>query len=218
MISRLSGGALPLRVDGAGNSEVPGAMVDTSISVPRQDAELITRLHAQDSTSLDTLFHRYSGLVLGTAFRVLGNPSEAEEVVQDVFFYVYRRSEVFDPSKGSVKAWINQITVSRALDRKLSLARRRLCRGADIGSLELRADTDLEREIGTKLSRQYLERAFAELTPMQRRTIELFYFEGWGLREIGQKLRQPLGRVRHHLYRGLGRLRKSPVVDRLRCK
>jgi RNA polymerase sigma-70 factor, ECF subfamily len=213
-----SGEALPLRVDRAGNSDVLSARGDTSISTPTQDAELITRIHARDSTYLDTLFYRYSGLVLGTAFRVLGNPSDAEEVLQEVFFYLYRRSELFDPSRGTVKTWINQITLSRALDRKLSLARRRLYRGADIGSLELQADTDLEKEMDRKLSRRHLEGAFAELTAMQRQTIELFFFEGLGLREIGQQLRQPLGGVRHHLYRGLERLRKSPLLHRLRCK
>jgi RNA polymerase sigma-70 factor (ECF subfamily) len=147
----------------------------------------------------------------------LGDPSEAEEVVQEVFFYLYRKSELFDPSKGSVKAWISQITVSRALDRKLYLARRRFYAGADINSLELPGETDLDEEIETKLSRKQLESAFAELTAMQRRTIELFYFEGLALREIGQQLRQPLGRVRHYLYRGLERLRKSPLLGRLRC-
>jgi RNA polymerase sigma-70 factor (ECF subfamily) len=148
----------------------------------------------------------------------LGDPSEAEEVVQEVFFYLYRRPDLFDPSKGTVKAWISRIALSRALDRKLSLARKRFHAGADIGSLELRGKTDLDQEVETKLSRQHLERAFAELTQRQRRTIELFYFEGLELREISERLRQPLGTVRHHLYRGLERLRKSPVLHRLRRK
>jgi RNA polymerase sigma-70 factor, ECF subfamily len=193
-------------------------MGHTSQPPSSDEAELIPGLHAKDSNDIDILFDRYSRLVLSTACRILGDPSEAEEVVQEVFFYLYRRPDLFDPSKGTAKAWISRIALSRALDRKLSLARRRLYAGADIGCLELRADTDVEHEIQTKLSRQCLDEAFTELTQMQRRTIELFYFEGLGLREIGQQLRQPLGRVRHYLYRGLGRLRKNPIVNRLRCK
>ena len=51
---------------------------------------------------------------------------------------------------------------------------------------------------------------------MQRRTLELFYFEGFELNEISQRLQEPFGNVRHHFYRGLERLRKSPSVQRLR--
>jgi RNA polymerase sigma-70 factor (ECF subfamily) len=218
MISRLSGQALTFPVDWAGNPELLGARGETPKLGSSEDAQLIARLHAGNSNHLDVLFRRYSRWVLGTASRVLGDPTEAEEVVQEVFLYVYRRSEFFDPSKGSMKAWISRITLSRALDRKLSLARRRVYAGADIGSLEVQAETDLDREIETKLSRQHLERALAELTQMQRRTIEFFYFEGLELKEISERLREPLGNVRHYLYRGLARLRKNPIVHRLRRK
>ena len=51
---------------------------------------------------------------------------------------------------------------------------------------------------------------------MQRQTLELFYFQGLELREISEQLREPFGNVRHHFYRGLERLRKSPAVKRLR--
>lgn len=217
MTSRPSAQELTFPVNWASNPDGPIAISQTPESALRDDTDVIALLHARDSGHLDVLFDRYSRSVLGTACRVLGDPSEAEEVVQEVFFYLYRKSELFDPSKGSVKAWISQITVSRALDRKLYLARRRFYAGADINSLELPGETDLDEEIETKLSRKQLESAFAELTAMQRRTIELFYFEGLALREIGQQLRQPLGRVRHYLYRGLERLRKSPLLGRLRC-
>jgi RNA polymerase sigma-70 factor, ECF subfamily len=185
---------------------------------PAEHTEIVDDLANQDSSDLDILFDRYSRLVLGTAFRVLGDPSEAEEIVQEVFFYLYRKPNLFDPSKGSLKAWIIQITFCRALDRKLYLARRRLVTHADIDSLELRGQTNLEHQIEAKLSRKHLERALADLTQMQRQTVELFYFEGFGLREIGQQLQQPLGTVRHHLYRGLERLRKSSLLNALVCK
>lgn len=183
-----------------------------------EDAALMARLPARDASDIDVLFEQYSRLVLGTALRVLGDTSEAEEVVQEVFFYLYRKAELFDPSKGSLKAWIIHITICRALDRKLHLARRRLLVRNDIDWREMRGETDLEREIEARLSRKYLEKALADLTHMQRRTIEFFYFEGLDLKEISEHLREPLGNVRHHFYRGLKRLRKSSLLHRLRCK
>jgi RNA polymerase sigma-70 factor, ECF subfamily len=171
-----------------------------------------------ETSDLDLLFDRYAGLVLGIACRILGDPIEAEDVAQEVFFYVYRKSQLYDPSKGSIRAWIIQIAFSRALDRKLHLARWRLYRGPDLGALGMPGGTNPEQEIDRSLSREHLERALTELTEMQRRTIEFFYFADLDLREISERLNEPLGCVRHHLYRGLEHLRKSTVLSTLRRK
>jgi RNA polymerase sigma-70 factor, ECF subfamily len=168
--------------------------------------------------TVDILFHRYSRLVLGTAWRVLGNASDAEEVVQDVFLYLYRNPELFDPAKGTLKAWIVHITFCRALDRKLHSARRRFLPSTEIDAMRVREQTDLEQQLDAKLNRKYLDRALAGLSQMQRQTIECFYFQGLELREISEHLGEPLGNVRHHLYRGLKRLRNSSLLHQLRCK
>ena len=180
----------------------------------QEDAQLITHLEARYSCDLKILFDRYSRLVLAMACRILGDPSEAEEVAQEVFLYLYRKPELFDPTKGSVKAWIAQLTLCRALDRKSYLARRRVF-ASNIDLLELPERTDLETEIEARLSRERLERALADLPQMQRRTIEFFYFEGLDLREISKQLSQPIGNVRHYFYRGLKSLRKNALLHRV---
>jgi RNA polymerase sigma-70 factor (ECF subfamily) len=194
--------------------QVPVAHDETA-TASTGDAQFVSQLTAESSGDVDLLFQKYSRIVLGTAYRVLGDPSEAEDVVQDVFFYLYRKSQLFDESKGSLKAWIIQITLSRALDRKLYLARRRPRENENIANLQP-CPNDLEQEIDAKLTRKHLERAFTALSDRQRRTIEFFYFEEMDLREIGEHLGEPLGSVRHHLYRGLQRLRKSSLLHRLR--
>jgi len=175
-------------------------------------------LWEKDSNALEALFGRYSRLVMGIAFRILRDHSEAEEVVQEVFLYLYQKAALFDPAKGMAKAWIVQIAFSRALDRKAHLSRRGFYVGTEIESVTdtLMGNVDFEKEIGAKLDIEHLQGAFEDLTHMQRRTIELFYFEGMELREIGEKLHEPFANVRHHFYRGLERLRKSPSVLRLR--
>jgi RNA polymerase sigma-70 factor, ECF subfamily len=182
------------------------------------DEEVMASLQANDTNSLEILFDRYSRLVLGIARGVVRDSGEAEDVVQEAFFYLYKKSTLFDRSKGSVKGWILQIALHRALDRKAQLARRGFYAGTDIGSLDdtLLGETDLDREIEAKLSRAQLEKAFGQLPEIQRATLELFYFEGLDLREISEKLNEPLGNTRHHFYRGLERLRKSAFVQRLR--
>ena len=182
------------------------------------DEELMAWMQAKDSKGLDLLYTRYSRLVFGIAFRILNDKSEAEEVVQEVFFGVYRKAPLFDPAKGSAKGWLVQNAFSRARDRRAHLLRRGFYSGTDIESLDdtLPGRDDVEREVGVRLDFSHLLSAFEDLTQMQRRTLELFYFQGLELREISQRLEEPIGNVRHHFYRGLERLRKSPAVKRLR--
>jgi RNA polymerase sigma-70 factor, ECF subfamily len=196
------------------SAPTPNAAGDRSPS----DEEVMARLQSNDSAALEILFGRYARLVLAIARGIVRDNGEAEDVVQEAFFYLYKKSMLFDSSKGSAKNWITQIALHRALDRKSHLARRGFYAGTDIGALgdTLLGETDLDREIGAKLNRLQLERAFEQLPEMQRLTLELFYFEGLDLREISEKLNQPLGNSRHHFYRGLERLRKSAFVQRLR--
>ncbi len=182
------------------------------------DEELMAWMQAKDSKGLDLLYTRYSRLVFGIALRILSDKSEAEEVVQEVFFGVYQKAPLFDPAKGSAKGWLVQNAFSRARDRRAYLLRRGFYSGTDIEALDdtLPGKNDIEREVGLRLDFSHLLSAFEELTQMQRRTLELFYFHGMELREISERLREPFGNVRHHFYRGLERLRKSPAVKRLR--
>lgn len=180
----------------------------------------MARLQASDSAALDLLFGRYARLVLGIALRILDDYGEAEDVVQEAFLYLYQKAFLFSSAKGTARAWIIQIAFHRALDKRMYLGRRGFYLGTEIDSLDdtLLGETDLDREIGAKLDRAQLEKAFEELPALQRRTLELFYFEGLELREIAEKLAEPLENVRHHYYRGLERLRKSTFVRKLREK
>ena len=182
------------------------------------DEDLMVWVQAKNPKGLDLLYTRYSRLVFGIALRILNDRSEAEEVVQEAFFTLYRKAGLFDPSKGSAKGLVIQIAFSRARDRRAHLLRRGFYSGTDIESLDdtLQGQDDIEREVGLRIDCSHLLSAFEELTAMQRRTLELFYFQGLELREISQRLNEPFGNIRHHFYRGLERLRKSPAVKRLR--
>ena len=201
-----------------------GSTRESALSLPvvevrsPSDEELMSSLQAKDSKALELLFDRYSRLVFGIALRILNDHSEAEEVVQEAFFYIYQKALIFDPLKGSAKGWVVQVAFSRARDRKAHLSRRGFYSGTDIASLDdtLLGQNDVEREIGARLDFSQLQCAFEDLTHMQRQTLEMFYFEGMELREISERLHEPFGNVRHHFYRGLERLRKSPAVKRLR--
>lgn len=218
MSSPPQGRALALPFIRAGTAKDPVTIAEQAQVKGQSDEEAMARLQAQDSSALNCLFDRYAHLVLSIALRVLRDYGEAEEIVQDVFFYVYKKSTLFESSRGSAKAWIVQIAFHRAVDRKAHLARRGFYLGTDIDPLHdtLLDHTDVEREIGAEMNRLHLERAFEELPEIQRTTLDLFYFQGLELREISERLNEPLGNVRHHFYRGLEKLRKSAFVRKMR--
>jgi RNA polymerase sigma-70 factor (ECF subfamily) len=217
MSSPPNGRALALPVVWGSTREPALSLPVVEVRSP-SDEEVMSSLQAKDSKALELLFDRYSGLVFGIALRILNDHSEAEEVVQEAFFYIYQKALIFDPLKGSAKGWVVQVAFSRARDRKAHLSRRGFYSGTDIDSLDdtLLGQNDVEREIEARLDFSQLQCAFEDLTHMQRQTLEMFYFEGMELREISERLHEPFGNVRHHFYRGLERLRKSPAVKRLR--
>jgi RNA polymerase sigma-70 factor (ECF subfamily) len=184
------------------------------------DERLIDLLRSEDAEALDVLFSRHSRLVYGIALRILKDPGEAEEVVQECFLYLFRKAGTFQPSRGSAKVWIVQVAYSRARDRKEHLSRHGFYLRTDLDADELGGGpvgtSDPEREIGARLDFERLHQAFLDLSDFQRRTVQLFYFQGLDLREISECLHEPLGNVRHHFYRGLERLRKSAMAERLR--
>jgi len=189
-------------------------------NVPRSDECLLVSLKDQDREALDELFRRYSRLVFAIGLRILRDAGEAEEIVQDVFLYLYEKAALFDESKGGAKSWLVQVTHHRSLDRQEYLHRRNFYLGTDAGVLAdtLAGTADLERDLASKQSRERLREAFENLTDQQRMTLELFFFEDLTFPEIAERIGESLENVRHHYYRGIQKLRKDAFVKKLRDK
>jgi RNA polymerase sigma-70 factor, ECF subfamily len=184
------------------------------------DEILLVALRGADRESLAELFRRHSRLVFSIGLRILRDRGEAEEVVQEVFLFLFERAELFDERKGGAKAWLVQVAYHRSLDRRDYLDRRNFYLGTNT---ELLADTlagreDVERGLESKQDRERLKRAFERLSERQRLTLELFFFEGLYLREIAARLDESLENVRHHYYRGLQKLRKDTFIKSLKDK
>jgi RNA polymerase sigma-70 factor (ECF subfamily) len=179
---------------------------------------MIMRLVQQgDTDALGHLFDRYSSLIEKIAVRILRDIFEAQDLVQDVFFYVYRKSHIFDPARGPLGSWLVQIAYTRAFTRRDQLKRRDLNDCARIEELadSANADISLQRLVEELSAKDLIERAFVHLTPLQQRTLQLYFFEGYSLREISSHLKQSLSNTRHHYYRGIEKMKEvleSPCV------
>src|SRR5262245_36208064 len=81
-----------------------------------EDEALLARVAAGDSHALESLYDRYARVVYGTALRILSASELAEEVVQETFWRVWRRSSTFQSGRGQVSSWILGIAHNLAID------------------------------------------------------------------------------------------------------
>ncbi|HEY6251762.1 MAG TPA: sigma-70 family RNA polymerase sigma factor [Candidatus Angelobacter sp.] len=179
-----------------------------------EDESLMLRIQKGDEQALGLLLERYANAVMGIGLKVLRDREEAEELVQDVFFQVYRKCRLYDSARGTTRAWLLQTAYNRAFDRREYLQSRRFYENRRVDELAdiVRASSDVEHEVRVNQGQAILRRAFAELSEKQRQTLTLFFFEGYTLREISQHLKEPLPNVRHHYYRGLKHLKDSSDI------
>lgn len=192
-------------------------------SVPTSNEEsdecLAARVIDKDRDALAILFRRYSRLVRGIALRILGDASEADDLLQDVFLFVHRKVSVFDPNKASFRSWIVQMTYQRAIDRRRYLHSRHFYTHLDLEGAKELVDHREGREgrellsglVGNATIRGLLD----ALTGDQRDTLTLHFFEGYTFDEIALKLGQSFGNIRNHYYRGLDKLRKQMFPRKL---
>lgn len=180
------------------------------------DETLLAQICSGEQEALGHLFKRYAVLVRSVATRILRDPTEAEDLVQDLFLFIQRKVHIFDGSKSSARSWIIQMTYHRAIERRRYLTTRQFyCHpGGDevVGIPTSEDDYSAEAVFG----RNGLEKVFESLSKDQRETLRLHFFEGYSLPEIALKLGEPYGNVKHHYYRALDKLRKQMFGHSLR--
>ena len=192
---------------------------DPAASSKLTDEALMARIREDDKEALAILFRRYVGLVRSVGRRIMRNDAEAEDLVQEVFLYLYRKRTVYDSSRSSARSWIVQMAYQQSIQRVRYLKTRHFYTSKDlddeaagtIGSLTTEDDYSAE----VVLRKTGLLKALKDLSNEQRETLELHFFEGYTLKEISVKTDQPHGNVRHHYYRGLGKLRRAFFGDKV---
>jgi RNA polymerase sigma-70 factor (ECF subfamily) len=173
--------------------------------VRNDDVQLVAAAARGDREALAELYDRHAGPMLALGVRILGDRGEAEEMLHDVFLEAWKRAGDYDPSRGSVRAWLMLRMRSRTLDRVRSAARSRT------------VATDVERtepaKVGDLADAQRVHGALAELPEEQRRVVELGYFGGLSCSEMAESLGIPIGTVKSRLHAALKKLRAAFRVD-----
>ena len=158
----------------------------------------------KDEAALSELYDRYSGLVFSEAKRILQDAGAAEEILQDLFYQVWRTASQFDPERGSLAGWL--VVVAR--NRAISKIRRKRGKGEELpeNAVDLRAN--LESSAGQNLLLEKVRRGMQDLPEGQRAAVEYAYFEGMTHTEIAAKTGEPLGTVKTRIRSAMGTLKK----------
>lgn len=181
---------------------------DLAVDDSTLDGVLIARIASGEAAALEELIRRYSRRVRAEVVRILLDEGESEEVLQEVWWKVWQRALDYDPSRGTVLAWLFIIAQRRALDRLRNRQARlravdRLPREETCALLEVH-DRELLRSWFLRV-----RRAFRELSPGQRQVLALAVFRDMSHSEIAEITGIPLGTVKTRSNSAKRKLRQS---------
>jgi RNA polymerase sigma-70 factor (ECF subfamily) len=183
------------------------------------DEALLASVQTGNREAFGIVFRRYARLVRCVGQRILGDDGEADDLVQEVFLYIHRKSALFDKTKGSARAWIVQVAYTQAFVRRRHLNSRRFYSSVNMDKTPgeecvVNAVADYDHSVEGLFGRNGWREILDRLTADQRETLRLHFFEGYTLLEISEKLGQSHVNVRHHYYRGLDKIRKQVSSER----
>lgn len=209
-------------VDGV--TSILGIADSSCNTVSPSDEFLLEQLRDRNQEALALLFRRYARMVRSVAFRIIRDAAEADDLLQEVFLFIFRKSVLFEPARGSARSWIVQVTYHRAIDRRRHLSSRRFYANDEleeslIAADELMTDTCFyDKSIAGSLGTEMVRRIEEEISLDQRRTIQLYFFDGYTFEEIAKLTGQTIGNVRNHYYRGLEKIRRLIFAGSLQGK
>ena len=166
---------------------------------------LLTQVAKGDQAAFEALYDQLSASVYGLIRKVLRNPSQAEEVTQEVLLEVWRTASRFDPARGSASTWVLTIAHRRAIDRvraeEASTAREQ--RSAEVPV----AIDEVAESVEASMDAERLRRCLAGLTELQRESITLAYYGGYSYAQVAALLDTALGTIKTRIRDGMTRLR-----------
>jgi len=170
----------------------------------------------RDSEALAAFYDRHHGIVHAWCRRALRDAAAAEELLEDIFWEIWRRADRYDAARGEPLAYLLTITRSRILDR-LRAGTRQQQRvipledpsGASRIPEPASGSPDPFADAVTAERRERIRRAMQLLDDRQRTAVEMSFYDGLSHGEIAQSLNLPLGTIKTHIRQGLIRIRTA---------
>ncbi|HZJ08516.1 MAG TPA: sigma-70 family RNA polymerase sigma factor [Trueperaceae bacterium] len=161
--------------------------------------ELVARVAARDEAALIELHQRYAPYLAAVARRMLKDPDEVQQCVQDAFVNLWNHAGRFDDAKASCKTWLVTICHRLAINR---------IRGTKLQTMPL-AEWDAPDRQPDHVERVVMRDAVDGLEEEERELIELAFYQGMSHSEVATLTGRPLGTVKTKIRGALTRLRAT---------
>jgi len=192
----------------------------------RELSQLLARAGLGDRAAFGKLYERTSGHLFAVVLRIQRDRGQAEDLLQEVYVSVWKAAASFDAARSQPLTWLTSIARNRAIDSlRRAQAQPRLestTRDDDDerpDAVEALADDGpgpLEL-LGRASDARELTQCMERLTPPQRQSVALAFFDGLSHAEVAEQLREPLGTVKSWVRRALmtlkGCLERSVLRD-----
>jgi len=180
------------------------------------DEALLNAIAGGAVWAMDSLYQRYSRILYSLAYRMVADHQIAEDLLQDAFLSVWRRSTSYSPQAGAARSWLISIVHHRAIDHLRRVRRRSTIQEAPLEELEFdetAAVADVWDEAWRNIQSSQVRAALMQIPTEQRMVIELAYFQGWTHTEIAEGTQTPLGTVKARMRLGLNHLKRTLLEE-----
>ncbi len=180
------------------------------------DEALLSAIAGGAVWAMDSLYQRYSRILYALAYRMVADHQIAEDLLQDSFLSVWKRSTSYSPQAGAARSWLISIVHHRAIDHLRRVRRRSVVQEAPLEEIEFDETTavaDAWDEVWHSVQSSQVRAALMKIPTEQRMVIELAYFQGWTHTEIAEGTQTPLGTVKARMRLGLNHLKRALLEE-----
>lgn len=161
------------------------------------DNQLFQRISNRDSKALETLYDRFSPVLYTLVKRIVVEKESAEEILADIFIFIWQKSSMFDVNSGDLYTWLITLARNKSLDfirRKNLLITEEYTDEYENNVIvpnlsSIIPASDLDKIFN---NRDHIYEAVHNLTEAQQYVLALAYYEGLSETEIANKLNIPL--------------------------
>ena len=184
------------------------ALVDRSSASFDRDqlSGALARVGEGSQAALAEVYQRTSAKLFGICLRILGDRSEAEDALQDIYINVWRKAGSFDPARASPITWLATLARNRSIDRRRARGSRETAPVEDANELPDESPDALTRLTAAQEGVR-IASCLGELEDRQNRAIRAAFYEGLSYPDLAARWAVPLGTMKSWIRRGLLRLK-----------
>jgi RNA polymerase sigma-70 factor (ECF subfamily) len=171
--------------------------------------DTVERLKQRDESALEEIYERTSGKAFGLAYRITGEGPAAEDVLQEVYAWIWDNSTRLNPERGSVDSLIMTMIHRRSIDVVRSRSRRNRIVNESTVQPGFDEVVDVYQHVEASLDAVAVRSAMEGLPAEQKTVVELAYFGGLTHAEIAESEDLPLGTVKSRIRLAMSALRNA---------